>query len=202
MKLQYVQTYDYDRWGNRTINPSSWRTGINTKQFTVNTATNRLGVPAGQPGTMTYDNAGNLTTDSYSGYGSRTSDANNRIVAAQDSYAGWSYYTYNAGGQRVKRKVNNQETWQIYGIDGELLAEYAANGAVGSPQKEYGKDRYEEGWSLSQKRKRARPSKGYDNSNIMTSSGGTKLKPEQIKEAKDNKSTKKCTTENGATKCK
>ncbi len=135
---QYVQTYDYDRWGNRTINPGSWGTGINTKQFTVNTATNRLGVPAGQPGTMTYDNAGNLTTDSYSGYGSRTYDANNRIVAAQDSYAGWSYYTYNADGQRVKRKVNNQETWQIYGIDGELLAEYAANGAVGSPQKEYG----------------------------------------------------------------
>src|SRR6185295_11800829 len=28
--------------------------------------------------------------------------------------------------------------WQIYGIDGELVAEYAANGAVGTPQKEYG----------------------------------------------------------------
>ncbi|HKZ78753.1 MAG TPA: RHS repeat-associated core domain-containing protein, partial [Pyrinomonadaceae bacterium] len=28
--------------------------------------------------------------------------------------------------------------WQLYGFEGELLAEYAANGAAGSPQKEYG----------------------------------------------------------------
>ena len=30
------------------------------------------------------------------------------------------------------------ETWFVYGMDGELVAEYNANGAVGSPQKEYG----------------------------------------------------------------
>jgi RHS repeat-associated protein len=64
------------------------------------------------------------------------------------------------------------------------------------------KDRYKEGWTMSQKRKFTKPTRGYDNSNIMTSSGGTTLKPEQIREAKDNKSTKKCTTENGVTKCK
>jgi RHS repeat-associated protein len=29
-------------------------------------------------------------------------------------------------------------TWQVYGLEGELVAEYAAQGAVGSPQKEYG----------------------------------------------------------------
>ena len=135
---QSFQSYDYDCWGNRTINPGSWGVGINTKQFTVDPVTNRLGVPAGQSGTMSYDSVGNLTTDSYSGYGSRTYDLNNRIVAAQDSYAGWSYYTYNADGQRVRRKINNQETWEIYGIDGELLAEYTADGATSSPQKEYG----------------------------------------------------------------
>jgi len=38
----------------------------------------------------------------------------------------------------VRRNINNQETWQIYGIDGELVAEYAASGAVATPQKEYG----------------------------------------------------------------
>jgi RHS repeat-associated protein len=64
------------------------------------------------------------------------------------------------------------------------------------------KDRYKEGWTMSQKRKPTKPTNGYDNSNIMTSSGGTTLKPEQIREAKDNKSTKKCITENGGTKCK
>jgi RHS repeat-associated protein len=34
--------------------------------------------------------------------------------------------------------VNGTETWQIYGLGGELLAEYAASAAPASPQKEYG----------------------------------------------------------------
>ncbi len=63
------QQYAYDRFGNRTINPASWGTGINNKQFTVNPANNRLGVPAGQAGAMSYDAAGNLTNDTYTGAG-------------------------------------------------------------------------------------------------------------------------------------
>ena len=134
--LTGTQQYDYDRWGNRTIKPIS-TVGLN-KQFTVNTATNQLGVPSGQPGQMIYDNAGNLSTDTYSGAGERAYDADNRMTAAQGNLSLWNYYTYNANGQRVRRKINNDETWQIYGIDGELVAEYAANGAAGTPQKEYG----------------------------------------------------------------
>src|SRR6202040_1881748 len=42
------------------------------------------------------------------------------------------------GGQRVKRSVNGVETWQVYGLGGELLAEYAARAEATSPQKEYG----------------------------------------------------------------
>lgn len=38
----------------------------------------------------------------------------------------------------MRRKIDGVETWQIYGMDGELLAEYAANGATASPHKEYG----------------------------------------------------------------
>lgn len=52
------------------------------------------------------------------------------------------------------------------------------------------------------KRKKSKPTKGYDETNIMANNGGTKLKPEQIEEAKKNKSTKKCTTKNGVTTCK
>ncbi|SRR6266446_6816007 len=47
-------------------------------------------------------------------------------------------YTYDGDGHRVKRIVGNTETWQVYGVGGELLAEYAANAAPSSPQKEYG----------------------------------------------------------------
>ncbi len=50
----------------------------------------------------------------------------------------WSYYTYDGNGYRVRRSVNNQETWQVYGLGGELLAEYAANASATTPQKEYG----------------------------------------------------------------
>jgi RHS repeat-associated protein len=130
------QLYDYDRWGNRTSKPAA-TVGLN-KQFTVDTATNRLTVPSGQPGVMTYDSAGNLNHDTYTSFGNRVYDAEGKLTAAQDGYAGWSYYTYNADGQRVRRKINNQESWQIYGLAGELLAEYPANGPASTPQKEYG----------------------------------------------------------------
>ena len=30
-------------------------------------------------------------------------------------------YSYNADGQRVRRKIDGVETWQVYGMDGELL---------------------------------------------------------------------------------
>ena len=63
-----------------------------------------------------------------------TYDAENRLVTATSGGS----YTYNADGKRVKRTSGGQETWQVYGMGGELLAEYNANGAVGSPRKEYG----------------------------------------------------------------
>jgi RHS repeat-associated protein len=133
----WQQEYAYDRWGNRTIQQTNtYGMGIPKPNFGVNTARNQLTAPVGYA--MNYDAAGNLITDSYSGYGAATFDGDNRMVAAQDSYAGWSFYSYNADGQRVRRKINNQETWQIYGIDGELVAEYATNSAPSSPQKEYG----------------------------------------------------------------
>jgi RHS repeat-associated protein len=38
----------------------------------------------------------------------------------------------------VRRKVYGVETWSIYGMDGELLAEYPQQVSASSPQKEYG----------------------------------------------------------------
>ena len=138
---QFAQAYSYDRYGNRTINAGeTWGTGINNKQFTVDTANNRLGVPSGQTGTMSYDNAGNLTTDTYSAAAvTRVYDAENRMT--KETQAG-SYdagiYGYDGDGRRVKRNVGGVETWQVYGLGGELVAEYAANTASSNPQKEYG----------------------------------------------------------------
>jgi YD repeat-containing protein len=135
------QGYSYDRWGNRTINNNplvTFGAGVNSMQFTVDAAHNRLGVPNGQSGTMSYDNAGNLTTDTYSGSAVlRAYDAENRMTsetAANNVVSG--SYTYDADGHRVRRNVGGTETWQVYGLGGELIAEYAANAST--PQKEYG----------------------------------------------------------------
>jgi len=101
----------------------------------VETSTNRLTAPAGY--TMGYDSAGNLTNDTYTGQGQRTYDAENRMTQAWAN-GQWQTYTYDGDGKRVKRIVNGVETWQVYGLGGELLAEYATNGSPTAPQKEYG----------------------------------------------------------------
>lgn len=134
----FTQGYDYDRWGNRTLNSSTSST-VNHQPFTVNTSNNRLGVPTNQTGQMTYDAAGNLTADTYSRADtSRTYDGENRLAANTNNSQEVSRYTYDSSGRRVRRNVNNQETWQVYGIGGELIAEYAANASPSSVQKEYG----------------------------------------------------------------
>jgi RHS repeat-associated protein len=136
---QWKQQYTYDRWGNRTINTAiTYGTGINNKAFTVNTSNNRLGVPVGQSGVMTYDAAGNLTNDTYTGAGNRTYDVENKITSAWGGNNQAQLYSYDAAGQRIKRTVNGLETWHVYGLGGELIAEYAANGAATNPQKEFG----------------------------------------------------------------
>jgi RHS repeat-associated protein len=141
--LDWQQEYVYDRYGNRRIEQDVTKTygaGVNKKDFAVITASNRLGVPTGQAGTMSYDNAGNLVTDTYSASGvSRAYDAENHMTSetqANNYVAG--AYAYDANGQRVRRNIGGVETWQVYGLGGDLLAEYAINAGVPSLQKEYG----------------------------------------------------------------
>ena len=104
------QTFTYDRFGNRTIDQATtWGTGIPKPNFTVNPANNRLGVPGGQTGTMTYDAAGNLTTDNYSAAAvMRAYDAENRRTSetqVNSNVAG--SYSYDGDGRSVKRIVGS-----------------------------------------------------------------------------------------------
>ena len=143
-QLDWQQEYLYDQWGNRRIDTANtYGTGINNKSFEKQDSTNRLYSPgdlalADNLRRIRYDASGNQIKDVYSGYGAATFDAENHITSIQDGYAAWSYYAYNADGKRTRRKINNQETWQVYGFGGEVLAEYAANSVPASPQKEYG----------------------------------------------------------------
>jgi YD repeat-containing protein len=123
--VQWQQQYVYDRYGNRTIDYNHTSSDIPRPQFSVNPSNNRLGVPSGQTGVLSYDAAGNLTNDTYTGNGSRIYDAENRMIAATESISGQtSTYTYDGDGRRARRSVNGQESWQVYGMGGELLAEY------------------------------------------------------------------------------
>lgn len=137
----WQQDYEYDRWGNRTINPFNTTGGVSATQFSVDQNTNRLGVPAGSAAQMAYDPAGNLTTDTYTGQGTRTFDVENRMVSAQyfDGQVRAATYAYDAGGRRVTRDNGlGAVVHQVYGAGGELLAEYAPSAPPSSPRKEYG----------------------------------------------------------------
>jgi len=145
--LDWQQEYVYDRYGNRTINGATDKTfgnGVNSAQMSVSTVTNRMYGPGETDASHTqvdYDAAGNQTKDlvAPTGAGTRVYDAENRMMMARDINGNQSAaYGYDSDGRRVRRNVNGVETWQVYGFDGELLAEYAANASAASPQKEYG----------------------------------------------------------------
>jgi RHS repeat-associated protein len=130
--LVFSQVYKYDRYGNRTIDGQETSRGstINRIVFTADARTNRFQE-------LAYDPAGNVTYDRITGTGQREYDAENRIVAAEGT-GGLSFYGYDAQGRRISRTENGQTWWTIYGIGGELLAEYRAGSAPSSPEKEYG----------------------------------------------------------------
>jgi hypothetical protein len=142
--VQWQQQYVYDRYGNRTIDQTNTTANVPHPLYTLDPANNnQLLAPAGY--LHLYDAAGNQTRDTYAANdangGQRTYDAENRMITATQSTESsnpTSYYTYDGDGHGVRRKVNNVETWQVYGFDGELLAEYAKQGAATAPQKEYG----------------------------------------------------------------
>jgi RHS repeat-associated protein len=142
--LDWQQAYNYDRWGNRTIDGNSsktWGYEVNNAQATVSTATNRMYGPNETDANHTlvdYDFAGNQTKDYLTSNGTRTYDAENRMITATDSSYNTSTYTYDGDGRRVKRNLSGTETWQVYGLGGELIAEYAQNASPSNPQKEYG----------------------------------------------------------------
>ncbi|HSS19550.1 MAG TPA: hypothetical protein VLL54_05710 [Pyrinomonadaceae bacterium] len=147
----WQQEYGYDRYGNRTISGGTSQTygaSINSGQMSVSTVTNRM-YASGETDTshslVDYDAAGNQTKDlvTTTGPGTRVFDAENRMTITKDpSNNTIATYSYDGDGRRVKRSVagwpSAVETWQVYGMGGELLAEYAANASPASPQKEYG----------------------------------------------------------------
>ncbi len=103
------QTYGYDRYGNRAI--TGVMGGVNGLSLAFSTTNNRI-TTAGYG----YDSVGNLTSEPGKIY---VYDAENRMVSAGSS----GFYSYDGEGKRVKRTAGPNYCY-VYGISGELLAEY------------------------------------------------------------------------------
>src|SRR6266511_3878208 len=123
------QNFSYDRFGNRQITSATG--GVNNYNPTYDTTKNNNRIVG-----LGYDAAGNITSDPMTG-GLMTYDPEHRMLTATNGGLSGSY-TYDADGRRVRRITGGGETWHIYGIGGELLAEYAAGASPSTPQKEYG----------------------------------------------------------------
>ena len=137
MSQIYQQTYLIDAWGNRRIDTAQTNGGVNNLAVTIPTVngaptTNRLNE-------RSYDFAGNVANDATAGdSGALTFDGANRMTRAITNSL-TNHYVYDADGYRVRRIINGVETWQVFGFDGELLAEYpVASGAPSTyAQREY-----------------------------------------------------------------
>jgi RHS repeat-associated protein len=143
----FEQRFNYDRFGNRLVS-SAVGTGVPNPGFKINGANNRLIAPTDTDGSqasdrMQYDASGNLIKDTHTQtgtIGNRIYDAENRMLTADGANGLSNSYTYDADGQRTRRSLNNggEVWWQIYGIGGELMAEYQLVSGTPTLKKEYG----------------------------------------------------------------
>ncbi len=121
----WAQTYGYDRYGNRWVEPGSYCPSPNCSRTpqspaAFNSAFNQILLP----GTV-YDDSGNLRTD----WLGRTFDydAENRQRGYHDA-AGGASYEYDAEGRRVRKlETAGPTTTYVYDASGQLIVE-SSNG--------------------------------------------------------------------------
>jgi RHS repeat-associated protein len=113
----WTETNGFDRYGNRWID-----LGGGNQSLTFSTTTNRITTSG-----YSYDSVGNLIAAGGVSYGY---DAENHLITFNSTTG----YKYDGEGRRV-RKLIGENTRFIYGISGELVAEF--NGSTGNLQKEY-----------------------------------------------------------------
>ncbi|MBK8811945.1 MAG: RHS repeat-associated core domain-containing protein [Acidobacteria bacterium] len=120
----WKQTFDYDRFGNRTFDAANTTT-ISVSNTVTNpsasTSTNRLNG-------HTYDPAGNLTVDAENRR--FVYDAENHQTKlfgpANNSETPDAIYQYDGEGRRVRKISSTETTVFVYDGSGQLVAEYTA----------------------------------------------------------------------------
>lgn len=139
------QTFDYDRFGNRTFDAAQTTTLTQTTSWkitnpSINTSDNRL--KKDQDGDtiadFTYDKAGNLTIDAENKR--FVFDAENRMKeffhSSNPTQTPDAIYSYDGEGRRVKKVSGNRTVIFVYNNNGTLVAEYDSQTAA-NPQVSY-----------------------------------------------------------------
>jgi RHS repeat-associated protein len=124
-QLSYQMNYDYDEFGNRyqaqATNPNSLAF-VPVEDTHLNKANNRFNAGLG----ITYDDAGNITSDSRFTAHQYLYDANNRQrQVAQPDGTGAVTSVYDGTGQRVAQMTGTSvDNVLVYDAGGKLVAEY------------------------------------------------------------------------------
>jgi RHS repeat-associated protein len=122
---QGADSYQYDPNGNRT----SHTVGRAPLAFGYGGASGRVLSIGGRP--VSYDGAGNITADAERAY---SYDVQGRLREVRMGTNVAGTYAYDGAHQRVRKTAAGAVTHYVYGVDGRLYGEYAANGAL---QREY-----------------------------------------------------------------
>jgi RHS repeat-associated protein len=139
---QWQQSFNYDRYGNRTINTSQTfgQDSNHTTQLVgqnpdISTATNRIVPRQGEQ--YLYDSTGNLTKDKTGN--TFTYDAENMQVKYNGgvSQPNGADYVYDGSGKRIKKIVGTTQTIFVYNAGGQLVAEYQTNYQPGNTRTSY-----------------------------------------------------------------
>lgn len=124
--LTYKQVFDFDRFGNlyrkASQNPTTGQANplayTAIEESDISKSTNRF------TSDTTYDDAGQVTTDSKFRQMSFAYDDNGRQVKATRASVPDAWTVYDAAGNRVATKVNNIWHYMVYDASGKLVAEY------------------------------------------------------------------------------
>ncbi|MCD9188612.1 MAG: hypothetical protein LUM44_19495 [Pyrinomonadaceae bacterium] len=144
-QVAWKQTFNYDRYGNRTLDAGNTTTltqSVSQKIANplINTADNRLQKDQDNDNISdyVYDKAGNLTVDAANQR--FIYDAENRMKeyfhSTNQTNTPDAVYQYDGEGKRVKKVSGNNQTIFVYNSSGQLIAEYA-NPTASNPQVSY-----------------------------------------------------------------
>jgi RHS repeat-associated protein len=119
----WVQTFGFDRFGNRTSFNQTGFAGI-TQTPSIDANTNRFAASQG----YSYDKNGNIVSDPADGGRSFVFNGDNKQTQVYKNGVTppVGTYSYDGAGKRVKKVSNTETTIFVYDAAGKLIAEYSS----------------------------------------------------------------------------